>query len=100
MKPNTKIIIIVLIIITIAISVIKTNHNNLFYKTNETLSTTVVNKYYGTGKMGGSYTMILKSKDGRIFHFPAKNYKNRKKGDNVTLHLYKRKNGDIKYQLY
>lgn len=100
MKPNAKLTIIAFVIITIATLAIITSNNNDYYKTNETLSTTVVNKYYTTGKTGGSYTIMLKSKDGRTFEFPAKNYKNLNKGDNVNLYLYKRKNGAIKYKLY
>jgi len=102
MNPNAKLAIIAFTIISLAILMIQVNTNDPFYKTNKTISATVVNKYYSTGKMGGSYTMRLKTKSGKIINDsidPNNDY--HEIGDKVTLYIYKRKkSGAIKYLSY
>ena len=99
MSANIKLGIIVTVIISLAILIIYTGINDPYYETDETLTTTIVNKYYSTGKMGGSYTMRLEAKDGEIINYPVDpNNDYLQIGDKVTLKIYKRKNsGAIKY---
>ena len=52
--------------------------------------------------MGGSYTMRLETKDGKIINYPVDPKNDYLQiGDKVTLKIYKRKNsGAIKYLRY
>ena len=101
MKPNTKIIIIISITIIIAVLAIRNNKTDPFYDTKKTITATLLNKYYSTGKMGGHYTMRLKTKNGEILHEAINpNYDYYEIGDQVVLSIYKRKkSGAIRYSV-